>query len=378
MKKKILIISTSLYGGGAEKVLVTLLRNIDYSLYEIHLNLEYDYGMSFEPIPKDVKVSFRYRDTEDWRSKIDYHLYSLLGINLFEPNRIKNVVDSEYDAIISFIEGKPLKYHRYVANRTRNNITWVHADLLTNHYTIGKTFTPKHETEAYKLMNKVVFVSNNAKEQYENIFGVGTTNNYVLYNPIDKDGILQKARIHVPEICKNKTTLVAVGRLSKEKGFDRLLRVVHMLNTRGYEFDMWIVGDGAMKEELLEYKRNNGLTNVTFWGFQNPPYPWFIQADIFVSASYTEAAPITICEAMTLGIPVVATKTAGAMELLEDGKWGLLSDHGDDSLFETIASLLDSPKMLSEYKNRAIKRSSIWGIENSLKQFYKLISNDCL
>ena len=58
MKKKILIISTSLYGGGAEKVLVTFLRNIDYSLFEVHLNLEYDFGVSYEPIPEEVKVRF--------------------------------------------------------------------------------------------------------------------------------------------------------------------------------------------------------------------------------------------------------------------------------------------------------------------------------
>lgn len=378
MKKKILIISTSLYGGGAEKALVTFLRNIDYSRLEVHLNLEYDFGVSYEPVPKEVKVSFRYKNTEDWRSKIDYHLYRLWGINIFEPNRIRKVVDSEYDAIISFVEGKPLKYHRYVANRTHNNITWVHADLQTNHYTVGKTLTPQHEKEAYQLMNKVVFVSNNAKEQFETLFGRGMTNNVVLYNPIDKDAILQKARDLSQENYKNKTTLVAVGRLSKEKGFDRLLRVVHMLNSKGYDFDMWIIGDGVMKEELLEYKKKNSLDNVTFWGFKNPPYPWINQADIFISSSYTEAAPITICEAMSLGIPVVATKTAGAMELLENGKWGLLSEHDDKFLFEAISSLLDSSEKLFKYKQLSAERSSAWGIEKSLQQFYKLICDGCL
>lgn len=377
MKKKILIISTSLFGGGAEKVLVTFLRNIDYSLFDVHLNLEYDFGVSYEPIPENVKITFRYKNTHDLRSKIDFHLYRLFGVSIFEPYRIKNSVDAEYDAIISFIEGKPLKYHRYVASRTCKNITWVHTDFVTNHYTVGKTFKQKHEIEAYKLMDKVVFVSSNAKQQYERIFGCGFTNNIVLYNPIDKKCILEKVSKN-GENYKKRTTLITIGRLSKEKGYDRLLRVVRMLNDKGYDYDMWFLGDGPVKADLLEYVSNNGLLNVTFWGFQNPPYQWLSQADIFVSSSYTEAAPIVICEAMSLEIPIVATKTAGAMELLENGKWGLLTEHDDNSLFEAIASLLDSNDKLFEYKKRASERSSIWGVENSLQQFYNLINNDNL
>ena len=375
MKKKILIISTSLYGGGAEKVLVTFLRNIDYSLFEVHLNLEYDFGVSYEPIPEEVKVSFRYKRTDDWRSKIDYHLYRFLRVNIFEPNRIKRKVDAEYDAIISFVEGKPLKYHRYVADRTKNNITWVHADMMTNHYTIGRTLSSKHEEEAYRMMNKIVFVSGNAKAQFEKLFvGLGGAKCTVVYNPIDKDGIVRMSCSDT-SIKKSRATLVSLGRLSKEKGVDRLLRVAKMLNEKGCDYDLWIVGDGVMKEELLEWKTNAGLTNVYFLGFKNPPYPWLATADIFVSPSYTEAAPVVLCEAMVLGIPVVATRTAGALEILDNGKWGLITEQDDESLCDAISALLDSEEMRLKYKLLATERASLWSIENSMKQFSQLVSD---
>ena len=72
-------------------------------------------------------------------------------------------------------------------------------------------------------------------------------------------------------------------------------------------------------------------------------------------------------------MPVVATKTSGALEFLENGKWGILSEHDDSSLCDAISTLLDSEENRLRYKQLAIERSAIWGIENSIKQFSQLI-----
>lgn len=371
MKKKILIISTSLYGGGAEKALVTFLCNFDYKRYDIHLCLEYNWGISYEEIPHDVKLIYRYQNTEDWRSKIDYHLYRLFRFNIFESYRIKNAVDKQYDAIISFIEGKPLKFHRYVMNRTKNNITWVHADLRTNHYTIGKTLSSKAEAKTYKRMNKIVFVSENSKKQFEKLYETINPKKIVIYNPINKEGIIAQSKQQIIE--KKKFTIVSIGRLSKEKGYDRLLRVTNKLNHKGQDFDLWIIGDGPMMQKLIQLKQSLTLRNVHFLGFKNPPYPWLAQADLFINSSYSEAAPLVLCEAMCLGIPVIATETAGAMELLENGKWGILTRQDETSLYEGILDLLKSQTKLDHYKKMATEHSKIFNIQNSIKQFYSLI-----
>lgn len=371
MKKKILIISTSLYGGGAEKVLVTFLQHIDYTSYEVHLCLEYDHGICYALIPDEVKIMYLYENTKDWRSKVDYQLYRYFRFNLFEPYRIRKIVDKHYNAIISFVEGKPLKFHRYVLNRTHNNISWVHADLSTNHYTIGTTFSKAHEQSAYQRMDTVVFVSANAMRQFEKIYGTGMTHNIVIHNPIDRNSIVAQTTDQNP--LKQKVTLIAIGRLSPEKGIERLLRVVSDLNKVDRDFDLWILGDGPMRQSLEDMKKDLALDNVHFLGFRNPPYPWLAKADMLISSSYTEAAPLVVCEALCLGIPVIGTDTAGTREMLEGGKWGILTEQSEKSLYEGILKLLDSSEERKKYSKYAIERSLMFDVDHALKQLYALI-----
>lgn len=128
-----------------------------------------------------------------------------------------------------------------------------------------------------------------------------------------------------------------------------------------------------MMQKLIQLKQSLTLRNVHFLGFKNPPYPWLAQADLFINSSYSEAAPLVLCEAMCLGIPVIATETAGAMELLENGKWGILTRQDETSLYEGILDLLKSQTKLDHYKKMATEHSKIFNIQNSIKQFYSLI-----
>ena len=80
-----------------------------------------------------------------------------------------------------------------------------------------------------------------------------------------------------------------------------------------------------------------------------------------------------ICEALVLGIPVVATKTSGGMELLEDGKYGILAEHDDASIYGAIKQLVDSDVLYKEYQAKSLSRAKIFNIEDTMAQFYDII-----
>lgn len=75
------------------------------------------------------------------------------------------------------------------------------------------------------------------------------------------------------------------------------------------------------------------------------------QADLFVQTSLFESYGLSLAEAMILGIPIVSTRTDGAIELTKNGELGLLCDINSDSITKELTSLLISPNKLSDLKN---------------------------
>ena len=133
---------------------------------------------------------------------------------------------------------------------------------------------------------------------------------------------------------KRKFTIVAVGRLVEAKRFDRLINVCGMLKQNHYDVDTWIIGEGHLRNELEDQIKELHLQdNVFLLGFKNPPYAYMREADLFVSTSDVEGYPLVVCEAMTLGLPIVATKITGPMELLENNRYGLLVEKKEEDIF---------------------------------------------
>ena len=75
---------------------------------------------------------------------------------------------------------------------------------------------------------------------------------------------------------------------------------------------------------------------------------------------------------MTLGVPVVATKTAGPMEILDDNKYGLLCDHNDDSIYKAVCRMIDDEDLRMQYSKSGKMRVEIFSIENTMTEIYKL------
>lgn len=369
--KDILFLMTDLEGGGAEKALISLLKVLDYSKYRVTLCLLFHRGIYLNDIPKQVKVVCLFESEDSsWNRKAvrkyyRHHNPIIYLILLHLKLRRK------YDAIISFMEGRPAMLHRFIMNRSKKNISWIHCDLLNYHSSHTCYDDPVKERECYERMDKLVFVSRMAMNGFQQLYDISTPKTY-LYNIVDKENICRLAgSVAIP---KSRFAITAIGSLYEVKGFDRLVRVAKQLKDEGYSCCFQIIGEGDERLNLERYINENKLNeDVKLLGFQTNPYPYLKGSDLLLSTSRSEGLPYVICEALTLGIPVVATKTAGALELLGGGEYGVLVEHGVASISEGIKKVIDSPDFYGILKRKSMIRSEMFDVRRTLDQFCQLI-----
>ncbi|NLP62041.1 glycosyltransferase [Paraburkholderia sacchari] len=149
-------------------------------------------------------------------------------------------------------------------------------------------------------------------------------------------------------------TILAVGRLCDDKGFDVLLRAFAQVRLRAGGVRLVIAGEGPSRRELESLVGELGLYDcVSLPGFTNDIRSLYRDADLFVCSSRREGFGNVIVEAMSFGLPVVATRCPhGPNEILEDGRYGHLVDVDDvrglaDALVESLASAGDPLMQIS-------------------------------
>lgn len=374
--KKILFIIEGLHGGGAEKALIELLTNFDYERYDVTLCVIYYGGVYMKQIPEPVKVLYLYGEKKDYwhesfRRKTFRYYWKYDSTWLMRMVIRYKMKQQHFDAIISFLEGAPLLFHNMMRHCTDRNIAWVHCDLYNYHWTETVFKTLEREKLHYANMDEIVFVSRNSMNAFGKLYDINVSKQCI-YNIIDVDKIHAKA---LQKNVSNQTfTVIAVGRLAKVKGFDRLLRVAKMFKDNGYHLSFQILGVGEDEQKLLALCDELCVRDcVTFLGFQNPPYPYIKAADVLISTSESEGLPFVICEALVLGTPVVATRTAGSAELLEDGKYGLLTGHDDVSIFDGLKRMVDDSQLRDDFKLKAKVKAETFDVKQTMQKVYHLI-----
>ncbi|MFT5728837.1 MAG: glycosyltransferase involved in cell wall biosynthesis [Desulforhopalus sp.] len=170
--------------------------------------------------------------------------------------------------------------------------------------------------------------------------------------------------------------IVAVGRLSPEKGFNVLLKAIARVVENGGDVSLVIFGEGRLRRKLEELILQLGLQGrVKMSGFVSNVAATFSCFDLLVMPSLTEGLPITLLEAMRGKLPVIASKVGGIPNVLEDGVGGILVEAGDEiGLAEAINQLVGSGsrcKQLAEEAHLIFKqRYSSTQMETAYRQIY--------
>lgn len=355
-RKKILFIITGLVGGGAEKALMNLLGVIDKNAYDINLLVIFADRVGNEKI-SDVKVCTLFPAAKNILYKLAKHLYINLGIDSLIRYITLKKIQKKYDTIVSFLEGDSLLYHSFLYVRAKNNVSWVHTDFVENHWS-KRHFVANDEYKAYVSLDKLVFVSEYAKKQFAKVFDLpDKVKQYVCANVINVDEIMAKSLEPINDVIKTKFTICSVGRLEEVKGYDMVINAAKILKERNIDVDFWILGTGSQENLLKELLRQCQCEDmVHFLGYKDNPYPYMKLADVYLSSSYAEGLPLVLCEAQCLEMPIIATKTIGALELLNNQKGAILIDLSADAIAEIVEFQKNNLNVLysSKYENNNI------------------------
>jgi glycosyltransferase involved in cell wall biosynthesis len=369
LRKRILFIMNSLATGGAEKSLVNLLKNFDCNNYQITLLLINPSGQLLNSLNKDIDIISLF-ECNSLLHRIFNKIYFKSGWHFLERMYVLVKVRKSYDVIISYMEGAPLKFHSYIVNRAEKNFTWVHSDLSL-HGCDERFFTRIHQISAYKAMSDIIFVSQTVQNRVVNFFNlIGSF--HVLYNIVD---IPEEAATH--DNPKNNTlTVISIGRLIEVKAFDRVVRVAALAKADGCAVRFIIIGDGPLKNDLEQLARSLNVSDyVEFMGEVTPPYEFMTKADVVLVTSTVEGFPMVVMEAFALNKPVIATKFAAAYEVLNNGEFGMLTEHDDLSIYHSIKFFLNNLEGLKLYQYKSSLGLKYFSKRSTVNELIQIIDS---
>lgn len=373
--KKILIVAPSLAVGGMEKVLINLVNSLPQENYNITIKTIYDNFELASNLNENIKYSSFYKTCKN--KKIDYikvRLYTFM-LKKFTPKLLYRLLIKErYDREIAFFRGAAIKIISGSNNYQSNKLAWVHSDF-TKCTGIFDWFNNEEQTKnAYRKFNKIVCVSQYAKEKFTERMGI-KENVIVRYNINLTDDIKNKAEEKIEEkFNKNTFKVCTVGRLVEAKGYDRLLKIHKRLMDEELKHDLIIVGDGPDREKLTKYINDNNLNNsVYLLGSKSNPYKYIKDSDLFVCSSRWEGFSTVISEAVILEKPVLTTRVSGTGELFLDNKYGLITENNEKSLYEGLKEILKNKELYIYYKEKVKERSSFFEQKVLVKEIENIL-----
>ena len=379
MRKKILIVIESLSGGGAEKVLTTLIKHIDKALFDVTVCTIVDTGKYVDEVKSDVcyKPVIQNPDHMSVWGKLGYVLkYKLVyrWLPMYLVYRL--FIPKGCDVEVAFCEGFVTKMLAKSSNEKAKQIAWIHTNLKYNPWPQKQSIykSVEEETASYNEFNNIITVSKTVENSFKEVYGQkGKV--FTIYNPIDVADIRIRGQESIADFDKGVLNLVTVGRLVPQKGYDILLRVVKQLKENGFKFKLRILGEGELYKQLFAYIKENSLHDyVELIGFKKNPYPYIARSDLFVCSSRSEGYSLVIAEALVLGIPVISTYCSGPNELLEDGKYGMLVKNSEDGscLYEGLRLLITDNEQLTGYRKRAAERGNHFSLAKIMSEIENL------
>lgn len=368
-RKNILFIHETLRGAGAERVFVDLVNRFDFERFNVTLLLLYGGGVYVASLSDKVELITLFQGRSFIHKVRNHWLYTRLP--MLRKAALKAMGGREFDAIISFLEGPAMRVHSMLRHLAPRNISWVHVNLLANHWSGYMFRDVKEEAALYSQMDELVFVSEGAREAFIELFGPSGVRKHVIPNVIDRDRIVKCSK--ELKVERRRFTIVNVGRFQEQKNHRRLLDVAAELKRRHLDFDVRLVGSGPLEGELRRKVKVLGLQdNIIFEGFQTNPYAYMAAADMFLLTSDTEGWPTVVCEALSLGLPVVSTRVTGAEELLA-GDAGVLVGTEVGGIADAVMCLAENPQLLADYSRRARERAQAFNPDEVLKRICSLL-----
>ena len=352
MKKKIVFIDGNLNPGGAERILCTLIRNIDREKYDVEVIITGCPGDMLALLPQDVKCTV----LNIRRSRYAFwHLGKIL--KKIKPDAVFSVSLNSMQAawLARFI----FRLHFRISVR----YCLMPKQMIREGFM--KPTSLRHRIDSFFLhhVDCVVAEHRYMKEELKEIYHLPDAKLTSVLNPLDepliKKQLEEAADFSLPG---GQINVVTAGRINREKGFDFLVKAFGEVVKHDSRFHLYIVGknigdnQAALESDAIKLGCSG---NIHFEGFQENPYKYFKAVDLYVLSSRWEASPNVVFENLYLGKRIVATDCS---PILKDvlGNNGILVPWGD--IYQMAHAILN----YKQYKEESKKFYS-------LSEFYKVI-----
>lgn len=359
--KKILFLIHDLGQGGAEKVLVNLVNNMDRSKFDISVTALFGGGINEQFLKPDIHFRSVFSKEIPGNSKL---------MKLLTPAQLhKLCVKEHYDIEVSYLEGPSARVISGCPDPDTKLVSWIHVEQHTMDKLARSFRSPQEADTCYNRFDQTVCVSEYVRSDFCRILNFQNPC-LVLYNTVESDRILALSEEAAPELTDDgKIRLAAVGTLKASKGYDRMLRIIKRLKESGYPIHLYILGIGPEQQNLEKYVCDNSLEDaVTFLGYQTNPYKYVSKCDLFICASHAEGFSTAATEALIVGTPVCTVAVSGMKEMLGDhDEWGMVTENSEESLYQGIKELLDHRALLAHYEVKAAERGRMFSTENTVK-----------
>ncbi|WP_409347762.1 glycosyltransferase [Riemerella anatipestifer] len=378
-KKKLLIRIGSLRHGGAERILVTFLKNLPPDKYEVDLLLNLYSGKYLSEVPSWVNVLYlnkgemittnRLQDIPQKAFRVIYQ-----GILKKFPKLLYHFIlkGKNYDVELAAIHGfrdevlnSPLKQSK--------KIIWIHNDLRKTEF---HNYTDD-EIRKFFGYDKIMVISEHIQKDFDGLAQNETEKNKIvrIYNPLDTQEILNKSKVE--ELPKPVLpTFVSVGTVFPQKGFDRLLKVHKRLLDEGLPHRVQILGDGYDFDNIQKLKTELGVDSTAeMLGFTDNPYPYFKNADFYILSSRYEGYPTVLFEAITLRKNIIATDVSGVREMLLDGELGLVVDNSEEGIYQGMKKALTNLQHFQTYQEKLKDYQMPFSLTNSVEKIMQILDS---
>ena len=368
MRRRVLFIINSLAGGGAERVMETLLAHSApwHGRYEIALALLDDEPRAYA-VPEGITVhQFASRGS---LARATFALRRLLS-------------DWRPDVALSFLTRANVA--AWLARRHAMPLVIserVNTSAHLSHGLAGQ-LSRRMVALAYPRADHLIAVSHGVADDLAANFGVDRGKVTVLSNPVDLASIEASAAA-APEIEIEGPYVVAAGRLVENKNFALLIDAFVDAQMPG---KLVIIGEGPLRADLEQRARDRGAADrIVLAGFVANPFPILANADLFVLSSNAEGFPNALVEAMALGRPVIATNCAsGPSEILADSRAAdldglIFASHGTlvptndrSALAEALRALRD-PALRARYGAAARRRAMAYSADAAAQRYWRVL-----
>jgi len=328
--KRILIVTTEMGMGGAERCVANLASQLDPARFEVHV-------VALAPPPEPPRDAL-VQQLEEAQIPLNFLGCRTRWQFFSAVEQLKRIIrKTRPDVVWSFL------FHANIvaAMATRGtNVRRLHSLRVIEQGSWRRRF----QSWAAQRADRVLCVSEGVQKFAADTLRVPESKLQVIPNGIDVDAIPPKA---YAEPVDRKHRILAVGRLDEQKGFDWLIFRLSQLLREKPEWELVIVGDGNQLPELVVQIESEGLNDsVRLVGWQEDLSSWFSETEVYALSSRWEGMPNALIEAMAHGLPVIATDVEGVAELLSGERSHQIVSHAKiPEVEERLRQMMEDPSL---------------------------------